>query len=97
MADFQRVVPPCSVQGDPAVPHHQISEPPPPRLFDQGLAAFLLGTDEPALGCISVLTLPQAACAALEPVALDYARALALRGGTCSANANANAYANSLR
>lgn len=58
-----------------------------PRLFDQGLAAFLLGTDEPALGFISVTTLPQAAAAALEPVALDNRRALALLGGSYSANA----------
>ena len=60
-----------------------------PRVFDQGLAAFLLGTDEPALGYISVLTLPPAAAAALEPVALDNRRALALLGGTYSANAYA--------
>ena len=60
-----------------------------PRVFDQGLAAFLLGTDEPALGYISVVTLPPAAAAALEPVALDNARALALLGGTYSANAYA--------
>ena len=60
-----------------------------PRLFDQGLSAFLLGTDEPALGYISVLVLPQAAAAVLEPVALDNRRALALLGGTYSANAYA--------
>ena len=60
-----------------------------PRIFDQGLAAFLLGTDEPALGYISVLTLPPAAAAVLEPVALDNARALALLAGTYSANAYA--------
>lgn len=60
-----------------------------PRLFDQGLAAFLLGTDEPALGYISVVTMPKAASATLETVALDNARALALLGGTYSANAYA--------
>ena len=60
-----------------------------PRLFDQGLAAFLLGTDEPTLGYISVVTLPKAASAALESVALDNARALALVAGTYSANAYA--------
>ena len=60
-----------------------------PRVFDQGLAAFLLGTDEPALGYISVLTLPPAAAAALEPVALDNRRALALLAGSYSANAYA--------
>jgi len=60
-----------------------------PRIFDQGLAAFLLGTDEPALGYISVLTLPPAAAGALEAVALDNRRALALLAGTYSANAYA--------
>ena len=42
-----------------------------PRLFDQGLSAFLLGTEDPALGFVSVLTLPDRAAASLEPVALD--------------------------
>ena len=60
-----------------------------PRVFDQGLAAFLLGTDEPALGYISVLTLPPTAAAGLEHAALDNARALALLGGSYSANAYA--------
>ena len=60
-----------------------------PRLFDQGLSAFLLGTDDPALGFISVVMLPAAASATLEPVALDNAQALRLLGATYSANAHA--------
>ena len=60
-----------------------------PRLFDQGLSAFLLGTDEPALGFVSVLLLPAAAAGALEQVALDNRRALQLLGATYSANAYA--------
>ena len=60
-----------------------------PRLFDQGMAAFLLGTDEPDLGFISVLILPPAAAALLEPVALDKGQALQLLGSSYSANAYA--------
>ena len=60
-----------------------------PRLFDQGISAFLLGTDDPALGYISVVILPAQASAALEAVALDNAQALRLLGVTYSANAYA--------
>ena len=60
-----------------------------PRVFDQGLAAFLLGTDEPALGFISVVTLPAAAARTLEPLALDNQQALQVLGATYSANAYA--------
>lgn len=59
-----------------------------PRLFDQGLAGFLLGVDDPALGYISMVILPAAESAALEHTALDRARALSLLGGTYSANAH---------
>jgi hypothetical protein len=59
-----------------------------PRLFDQGLAGFLLGVDDPALGYISMVILPEAESAALERTALDRARALSLLGGTYSANAH---------
>jgi hypothetical protein len=59
-----------------------------PRLFDQGLAGFLLGVDDPALGYISMVILPEAESAALEGTALDRARALSLLGGTYSANAH---------
>ncbi len=58
-----------------------------PRLFDQGLPAFLLGTENPDLGYISLVTLPTEAAAPLEPVALDKRQALSLLGATYSANA----------
>jgi hypothetical protein len=58
-----------------------------PRIFDQGLAAFLLGTDDPALGFLSVLTLPDDAADTVEPVALDNRQALALLSPQYSANA----------
>jgi hypothetical protein len=60
-----------------------------PRLFDQGLTAFLLGLNDPQGGYISVVFLPEAAAAALEPAALDNRRALQLLGATYSANAYA--------
>jgi hypothetical protein len=58
-----------------------------PRIFDQGLSAFLLGTEDPSLGFLSVLTLPDDAAGTLEPVALDNRQALALLGPQYSANA----------
>lgn len=58
-----------------------------PRLFDQGLSAFLLGTSEPALGYISVVFLPAQAADKLEAAALDKRRALQLLGAGYSANA----------
>lgn len=58
-----------------------------PRLFDQGIAGFLLGTDDPARGYLSMLLLPPAEGAALEAAALDKARALRLLAATYSANA----------
>ena len=64
-----------------------------PRLFDQGLSAFLLGTEDPSLGYVSVVTLPAASAAALEPVALDNRQALSL----LSAHYSANAYVYSQR
>ncbi|MCY7314928.1 MAG: DUF2145 domain-containing protein [Rubrivivax sp.] len=60
-----------------------------PRLFDQGLSAFLLGTEDPALGYVSVVLLPADAAATLETVALDNRRALSLLGARYSANAHA--------
>jgi hypothetical protein len=58
-----------------------------PRIFDQGLSAFLLGTEDPSLGYLSVVLLPEAAAAALEPVALDNRQALSLLSPHYSANA----------
>jgi hypothetical protein len=60
-----------------------------PRLYDQGLAGFLFGTDDPAIGYVSIVLLPQADAAALEAAALDKPRALRLLAATYSANAHA--------
>lgn len=60
-----------------------------PRLFDQGLAAFVQGMDRPALGFVSVVLLPPDRAGALEASALDKPGALALLGADYSANAYA--------
>jgi hypothetical protein len=59
------------------------------RLYDQGLGGFLLGTDDPSLGYVSIVLLPAGEAAALESAALDKALALRLLTGTYSANAYA--------
>ena len=58
-----------------------------PRLYDQGLAGFLFGTENPAAGYLSIVLLPQAQADALERAALDRPRALVLLAGRYSANA----------
>jgi hypothetical protein len=58
-----------------------------PLLFDQGLAAFLMGTDEPGTGYVSVVLLPRADAARIERAALDNRLALQLLNATYSANA----------
>jgi hypothetical protein len=58
-----------------------------PRLFDQGLPGFVLGTDDPTLGYVSIVFLPDTQAAALEAAALDKRQALALLGAEYSANA----------
>jgi hypothetical protein len=63
-----------------------------PRLFDQGLPGFVLGTDDPALGYLSIVLLPPDAAGperALERSALDKPLALRLLAGRYSANAYA--------
>ena len=60
-----------------------------PRLFDQGMSAFVLGTQQPALGFLSVVLLPPADSFDLERAALDNRQALQLLGATYSANAYA--------
>ena len=37
-----------------------------PRLFDQGLAGFLFGTDDPTIGYVSIVLLPRHEAAALD-------------------------------
>lgn len=58
-----------------------------PRLYDQGIAGFLFGTENPREGYLSIVLLPEAAGEALERAALDTPRALALLAGRYSANA----------
>lgn len=58
-----------------------------PQLFDQGLAGFLFGTDDPTIGYVSIVLLPAEAAAEIERAALDRPRALHLLAGTYSANA----------
>ncbi len=58
-----------------------------PRIFDQGLLAFVLGMNEPALGYISVVLLPPAEGAEVERAALDKRLALQMLAGRYSANA----------
>ncbi len=58
-----------------------------PRLFDEGMAGFVLGTQDPALGYVSIVLLPPAQAAALEKAALDNRQALQLLGASYSANA----------
>jgi hypothetical protein len=58
-----------------------------PRLYDQGLSGFVLGSVEPTLGYLSVVFLPTAEAAALERAALDSRQALRLLAASYSANA----------
>ena len=60
-----------------------------PRIFDQGLSGFLLGTDDAAIGYVSVVLLPTAEAGELERAALDNGRALQLLNTSYSANAYA--------
>lgn len=58
-----------------------------PRIFDQGMAGFVMGANQPEGGHISIVFLPSEAAQPLENAALDNARALQLLGNTYSANA----------
>jgi hypothetical protein len=58
-----------------------------PRLYDQGLAGFLFGTDDPDVGYVSIVWMPAREAAELERAAQDKARALRLIAGRYSANA----------
>ncbi|WP_343732726.1 DUF2145 domain-containing protein [Duganella sp.] len=64
-----------------------------PRIYDQGLAGFAMGTDDANLGYLSIVRLPPQAVLALRPALLDTRRALHL----LAAQYSANAYAYSLR
>ena len=60
-----------------------------PRLFDQGIAGFLLGGSDPDIGYVSVLLLPPADAAPLVRAVQDNRQALGLLGDSYSANAHA--------
>lgn len=64
-----------------------------PRIFDQGVSGFLLGTEDPSIGYVSVVFLPPAEAERVERAALDNRQALELLAPVYSANA----YAFSLR
>ena len=59
------------------------------RLFDQGLAGFVLGQHDARMGFVSLVLLPERAAQPLARAALDDRLALALLGGRYSANAHA--------
>lgn len=59
------------------------------RLFDQGIAGFLLGQHDTRVGFVSLVILPEAAARPLAQAARDDARALSLLGAQYSANAYA--------
>ena len=58
-----------------------------PRLFDQGLAGFVLGSDDADTGYVSLLLLPPDGAALLARAALDKPLALGLLNPQYSANA----------
>jgi hypothetical protein len=60
-----------------------------PRLFDEGLSAFVFGTEDTRRGFLSVVTLPDDAASRIEPLALDNPSVLALLNPVYSANAYA--------
>ena len=57
-----------------------------PRIFDQGMAGFMLGTDDPSASWVSLVLLPPAQSAALARAAADRHQALRVLGATYSAN-----------
>ncbi|MEK8033775.1 DUF2145 domain-containing protein [Ideonella sp. DXS29W] len=64
-----------------------------PRIFDQGVSGFLLGTDNPQEGYVSLVFLPEADGRRLEQAALSKPQVLQL----LAADYSANAYPYSLR
>lgn len=58
-----------------------------PRLYDQGLAGFVMGIDDATQGYISIVSLPPEAAQALRQAALDTPRALHLLAARYSADA----------
>lgn len=60
-----------------------------PRVYDQGISGFLLGTDNPSIGYLSVVLVPDDKAQVLERAALDKRQALQVLGSQYSANAYA--------
>jgi hypothetical protein len=60
-----------------------------PKIFDQGMAGFVMGTNSPDLGFVSVVLLPGKVSPQLEAAALDNTLALNFLGAKYSANAYA--------
>ena len=58
-----------------------------PRVFDEGLTGFLLGTDDPDNGYVSLVFLPPDHAAPLRTTAVDKHHALGVLGASYSANA----------
>jgi hypothetical protein len=58
-----------------------------PRLFDQGMSGFVLGTDNPELSFISIVWLPEAAAQPVQARVLDKRQALQTLAPVYSANA----------
>lgn len=60
-----------------------------PRIFDQGLAGFAMGTDDPKVGYLSIVRLPPESVLALRPALLDRPRVQHMLAARYSANAYA--------
>jgi hypothetical protein len=60
-----------------------------PKIFDQGMAGFVMGTNSPDLGFVSLVLLPDEVTPQLEAAALDNALTLNFLGLKYSANAYA--------
>jgi len=58
-----------------------------PRVYDEGLTGFLLGTDDPVTGYVSLVFLPSERAEPLRRTAVDRHHALGVLGASYSANA----------
>jgi len=58
-----------------------------PRVFDEGLAGFIMGTDDPDTSWVSLVFLPPERAEPLRATAVDKHRALGVLGASYSANA----------
>ena len=58
-----------------------------PRVYDEGLTGFLLGTDDPDTGYVSLVFLPPGRAESLRATAVDRRHALGVLGASYSANA----------